>query len=107
MNSAQGMKRRVQFAEETDESKRAKATTATDDTRLHSGKYTLESDEEDDDEQANGKKLDERDFVEMGRENATIDFDDEVKITPFNVDEELEDGDYDETGCFQWKKKDV
>jgi hypothetical protein len=30
-----------------------------------------------------------------------------VKITPFNIDEELEDGHYDETGCFQWKKKDV
>lgn len=106
MNNDQRKKRRVQFAEaEDDASKRSKATT--NDTRLHSGKYTLESDEEDDDEQSNGKKLDEGDFVEMGRENATIDFDDEVKITPFNVDEELEDGNYDETGCFQWKKKDV
>lgn len=30
-----------------------------------------------------------------------------MKITPFNIDEELEDGHYDETGSFQWKKKDV
>lgn len=45
--------------------------------------------------------------VEIGLENATIGFDDDVKITPFNIDEELEDGHYDESGCFQWKKKDV
>ena len=46
-------------------------------------------------------------FIEIGQEHATIGFDDDVKITPFNIDEELEDGHYDESGCFQWKKKDV
>jgi len=46
-------------------------------------------------------------FSEIGQERATIGFDDDVKITPFNIDEELEDGHYDDTGCFQWKKKDV
>jgi len=30
-----------------------------------------------------------------------------VKITPFNVEEELDEGHYDEAGCFHWKKKDV
>jgi hypothetical protein len=46
-------------------------------------------------------------LLEIGQERATIGFDDDVKITPFNIDEELEDGHYDETGCFHWKKKDV
>jgi hypothetical protein len=46
-------------------------------------------------------------FSEIGQERATIGFDDDVKITPFNIDEELDEGHYDETGCFQWKKKDV
>ncbi len=44
---------------------------------------------------------------DIGQERATIGFDDDVKITPFNIDEELDEGHYDETGCFQWKKKDV
>lgn len=43
----------------------------------------------------------------MGQEKATIGFDEDVKITPFNIDEELEEGHYDPSGCFQWKKKDV
>lgn len=43
----------------------------------------------------------------IAQEKATIGFDDDVKITPFNIDEELEDGHYDETGCFRWNKKDV
>jgi len=46
------------------------------------------------------------DLDEIGQQSATIGFDDDVKITPFNLDEELEDGHYDETGSFQWKKKD-
>ncbi len=45
--------------------------------------------------------------VEIGQERATIGFDDDVKITPFNIEEELDEGHYDETGCFHWKKKDV
>ncbi len=46
-------------------------------------------------------------FLDIGQERATIGFDDDVKITPFNIEEELEEGHYDETGCFHWKKKDV
>jgi len=46
-------------------------------------------------------------ILEIGQEQATIGFDDDVKITPFNIDDEMEDGHYDETGCFQWRKKDV
>ncbi|CAF4428469.1 unnamed protein product, partial [Adineta steineri] len=75
--------------------------------RLHSGKYTLDSDEDDDDEQANTNEMNQNELDDIGQEGATIGFDDDVKITPFNIDEELEDGHYDETGCFHWKKKDV
>jgi hypothetical protein len=28
-------------------------------------------------------------------------------MTPFNIDEEMEEGHYDQTGCFQLKTKDV
>lgn len=49
-------KRKVQFAEVDEENKKQKNLTTTD-TRLHSGKYTLESDEEDDEEQANEKEM--------------------------------------------------
>ena len=46
-------------------------------------------------------------FEDIGQEKATIGFDDDVKITPFNIDEEMEEGHYDESGTFHWKKKDV
>ncbi|CAF1036439.1 unnamed protein product [Rotaria sordida] len=99
-------KRKVSFQDINDEHKKQKYTTH--DTRLHSGKYTLDSDEDDDDaEQGNVKEMNQNDLDEIGQESATIGFDDDVKITPFNIDEELEEGHYDETGCYQWKKKDV
>ncbi len=44
-------KRKVGFIEQDQGNKKQK--NPTNDTRLHSGKYTLDSDEEDDDEQAN------------------------------------------------------
>ncbi|CAF1094233.1 unnamed protein product [Rotaria sp. Silwood1] len=98
-------KRKVTFRDIPEEHKKQKNTT--NDTRLHSGKYTLDSDEDDDDdEQGNVKQMNQNDLDEIGQEGATIGFDDDVKITPFNIDEELEEGHYDETGCFQWKKKD-
>ncbi|CAF1066145.1 unnamed protein product [Rotaria sordida] len=98
-------KRKVSFQDINDEHKKQKYTTH--DTRLHSGKYTLDSDEDDDDaEQGNVKEMNQNDLDEIGQESATIGFDDDVKITPFNIDEELEEGHYDETGCYQWKKKD-
>ncbi|CAF0981555.1 unnamed protein product [Didymodactylos carnosus] len=73
--------------------------------RLYDGKYTLDSDEEDD-EQPNGKQMNQDDLDEIGQEGATIDFDEEIKITPFNIDEEMDEGHYDADGCFQWKKRD-
>ena len=46
MNNTEGKKRKVRFDVVDEEIKKQKATTT--DTRLHSGKYTLDSDEEDD-----------------------------------------------------------
>ncbi|UJR13398.1 hypothetical protein I4U23_000413 [Adineta vaga] len=100
-------KRKVTFKEVDEGNKKQKQNQTTQDTRLHSGKYTLDSDEDDDDDdQGNEKEMNQDNLEEIGQERATIGFDDDVKITPFNIDEELEDGHYDETGCFQWKKKD-
>jgi hypothetical protein len=48
-------KRKVTFIDIDEENKKQKNTT--NDTRLHSGKYTLDSDEEDDEEQANNKEM--------------------------------------------------
>ncbi|CAF3712821.1 unnamed protein product [Adineta steineri] len=105
MNINDKKKRKVTFEEIDEEHKKAKKTVPQD-TRLHSGKYTLDSDEDDDDEQANTNEMNQNELDDIGQEGATIGFDDDVKITPFNIDEELEDGHYDETGCFHWKKKD-
>ncbi|CAF0733994.1 unnamed protein product [Rotaria sordida] len=92
---------------ETDQTskKQKKLPNESENTRLHSGKYTLDSDE-DDDEQDNAKTMNQDDLDDIGQEKATIGFDDEVKITPFNIEEEMEEGHYDESGCFQWRKKD-
>ncbi|CAF0776713.1 unnamed protein product [Rotaria sp. Silwood1] len=86
--------------------KQKKLINESENTRLHSGKYTLDSDEEDDEEQDNAKTMNQDDLDDIGQEKATIGFDDDVKITPFNIEEEMEEGHYDETGCFQWRKKD-
>ncbi|CAM4852836.1 unnamed protein product [Rotaria socialis] len=103
-------KRKVTFKtdEESDQTnkKQKKFTNESGNTRLHSGKYTLDSDEEDEEEKDNAKIMNSDDLDDIGQEQATIGFDNDVKITPFNIDEEMEDGHYDESGCFQWKKKD-
>ena len=128
-------KRKVAFTTDTelDQSikKHRQSTNESGNTRLHSGKYTLDSDEEDEKEYDDGKAMNQDDLdgklkqnnsyfknnkeennmnilvLEIGQERATISFDDDVKITPFNIDEEMEEGYYDESGCFQWKKRDV
>ena len=35
-----------------------------------------------------------------GQEEATIDFDDTIQITPFNMREEMEEGHFDSTGTY-------
>ena len=40
-------------------------------------------------------------------EAKTKDFDDDIKITAFNMREELDEGDFDKDGYYHWKSKDV
>ncbi|XP_056609547.1 CD2 antigen cytoplasmic tail-binding protein 2 [Triplophysa dalaica] len=64
-------------------------------------KHSLDSDEEDAGDEENTSKYDilACDDVE-GQEVATIDFDEGVRITPFNLDEEMEEGYFDSEGNY-------
>lgn len=74
------------------------------------GKHSLDSDEEDEDEddEGRGSKYDilASDDVE-GQESATIDYEDGVRITPFNLQEEMEEGHFDSEGNYFLKKEAV
>uniref|UniRef100_H2T7W0 CD2 antigen cytoplasmic tail-binding protein 2 n=1 Tax=Takifugu rubripes TaxID=31033 RepID=H2T7W0_TAKRU len=69
------------------------------------GKHSLDSDEEDEGDEANRSKYNilDSDDVE-GQEVATIDCDEGVPITPFNLDEEMEEGHFDSEGNYFIKK---
>uniref|UniRef100_A0A8D0DFG0 CD2 antigen cytoplasmic tail-binding protein 2 n=1 Tax=Salvator merianae TaxID=96440 RepID=A0A8D0DFG0_SALMN len=70
-------------------------------------KHSLDSDEEDDDDdEGQGSKYDilASDDVE-GQESATIDYEDGVRITPFNLQEEMEEGHFDSEGNYFLKKE--
>lgn len=67
-------------------------------------KHSLDSDEEDNTEKY---KLLNREFMnEIGQEAKTKEFDDDIKLTPFNMKEELEEGDFDTDGYYISKKAD-
>ncbi|XP_051243232.1 CD2 antigen cytoplasmic tail-binding protein 2 [Dicentrarchus labrax] len=70
------------------------------------GKHSLDSDEEDEGEETSTSKYDilASDDVE-GQEGATIDCDEGVPITPFNLDEEMEEGHFDSEGNYFVKKE--
>lgn len=70
------------------------------------GKHSLDSDEEDEGEDTNSSKYDilASDDVE-GQEGATIDFDEGVSITPFNLEEEMQEGHFDSEGNYFIKKE--
>lgn len=44
-----------------------------------------------------------RDYA-LGQEEETIEFDEETKITPFNMKDEMDDGHFDSEGTFIFKK---
>ncbi|KAJ3600507.1 hypothetical protein NHX12_031488 [Muraenolepis orangiensis] len=69
------------------------------------GKHSLDSDEEDDEEETKTSKYDmlASDDVE-GQEGATIDCDEGIPITPFNLDEEMQEGHFDSEGNYYVKK---
>uniref|UniRef100_V9L3Y8 CD2 antigen cytoplasmic tail-binding protein 2 n=1 Tax=Callorhinchus milii TaxID=7868 RepID=V9L3Y8_CALMI len=73
------------------------------------GKHSLDSDEEEDDEEGGDSTkyniLTTEDIE--GQESATVDYEDGVQITPFNLDEEMEDGHFDSEGNYFLKKEAV
>ncbi|TMS15691.1 CD2 antigen cytoplasmic tail-binding protein 2 [Larimichthys crocea] len=70
------------------------------------GKHSLDSDEEDEGEDTTSSKYDilASDDVE-GQEGATIDCDEGVPITPFNLEEEMQEGHFDSEGNYFIKKE--
>ncbi|KAI6201486.1 hypothetical protein M3Y96_00847000 [Aphelenchoides besseyi] len=64
-------------------------------------KHTLDSDEEDAKDEP--KKLDVHTL--HGQEKATIEYDDGIKIMAFNMNDEMEEGHYDDEGNFVFDKK--
>ncbi|KAI6240876.1 Mitochondrial import receptor subunit TOM7-like protein [Aphelenchoides fujianensis] len=64
-------------------------------------KHTLDSDEED--ATVEPKKLDVK--AVHGQEKETIEYDGSIKIMPFNMNEEMEEGHYDDEGNFVFDKK--
>ncbi|KAL0993292.1 hypothetical protein UPYG_G00105760 [Umbra pygmaea] len=71
------------------------------------GKHSLDSDEEDEEE--DGEKSSKYNILASddveGQEGATIDCDDGVPITPFNLDEEMQEGHFDSEGNYFVKKE--
>lgn len=67
-------------------------------------KHTLDSDEEDDEVDAEKYNIIDNEAIE-GTERSTIEFDGDIKITPFNMDEELQDGHFDKEGTYIFKKE--
>lgn len=45
------------------------------------------------------------DFYSTGEEDATLEEDDGIKITPFNMKEEMEEGHFDTEGYYHWSKE--
>uniref|UniRef100_A0A3Q2CV78 CD2 antigen cytoplasmic tail-binding protein 2 n=2 Tax=Cyprinodon variegatus TaxID=28743 RepID=A0A3Q2CV78_CYPVA len=70
------------------------------------GKHSLDSDEEDEGDGAESSKYNilDTDDVE-GQEGATIDYDEGVSITPFNLEEEMQEGHFDSEGNYFIKKE--
>ena len=67
-------------------------------------KHSLDSDEEEDFvKETKPEAMDEEDIE--GQEDDTIENDEGVKITPFNLKEEHEEGEFTKDGAFIWKKE--
>lgn len=66
-------------------------------------KHTLDSDEEDNTDKY--KLLNQECLHDIGQEAKTKEFDDDIKLTPFNMKDELDDGNFDTDGFYHWKSK--
>lgn len=95
-------KRKVQFAEKESEEIQEEPSL---------GKVKAHSLDSDDDEDDGGGKEDENYVLQEedleGQEDATIDYDEGIKITPFNLKEEMEEGHFDAEGNYFEKKEEV
>ena len=69
-------------------------------------KHSIDSDDEEDDRKAEERfdKIKEDDIE--GQEDETVTLDGEIKITPFNLKEERQEGEFSKDGDFIWNKKD-
>ena len=85
-------------------------TAASSSSRLMQGqgdhKHSIDSDDEEDDRKAEERfdKIKEDDIE--GQEDETVTLDGEIKITPFNLKEERQEGEFSKDGDFIWNKKD-
>lgn len=68
-------------------------------------KHSLDSDEEDNAEKIPKLKKNVLNEFSKIEEPKTSEFDDEIKLTPFNMKEELEEGDLDTDGYYHFKSK--
>uniref|UniRef100_A0A915PDI3 Uncharacterized protein n=2 Tax=Meloidogyne TaxID=189290 RepID=A0A915PDI3_9BILA len=115
------MKRRVQFAEDSKDQeatqrrvKRNRFERDNDEnedndefelpgTSKADKKHTLDSDEED-----NGNEYERLDMKKVeGQEDATQEYEGEIKIMPFNMNDDLEEGHFDAFGTFIYNKKEA
>lgn len=96
-------KRKVQFADKDSEEIQGESSLG----RIKA--HSLDSDEEveDDDGVKDDEKYVLREEDLEGQEDATIDFDEGIKITPFNLKEEMEEGHFDAEGNYFEKKEEV
>ena len=71
-------------------------------------KHSIDSDDEEDDREkfATFDKMAEDNELLEGQEEDTVAQDGEIKITPFNLKEEQQEGSFSKDGNFVWNKKD-
>ena len=69
-------------------------------------KHSIDSDDEEDDRQAEAKFEKMKDDDIEGQEDDTLRDDGDIKITPFNLKEEQQEGSFSKDGNFVWNKKD-
>ncbi|EDO44604.1 predicted protein [Nematostella vectensis] len=97
-------KRKVRF-QEKENGGDAEMQVEDDSKRRFKTKHSLDSDEEEENEEKDDvyNILSTEDID--GQEEATLDHDGEIKITPFNLKEEMEEGHFDNEGNYHLKKE--
>ena len=95
--------------EEMEKEEKVEAPAATSSRQMQGqgdNKHSIDSDDEDDDrkEEEKFEKMKEDDIE--GQEDETVMLDGDIKITPFNLKEERQEGEFNADGDFIWSKKD-